>query len=299
MTDNPDDDDLFEKICNAIGFDDLIKLMQAEYQRGVADARAEILTKVGDMLREEPSKLLEPPRKAPPHAAVAPPARPELKPASVAPKPAGAPSTAPAAQERPNMGGRPSKGRPEGIPSNSDLAVEAISAAGTPLTGPGILAFVREKYWPSAPPAWTSALFYAAKTGVIEKLPHERYGLPKAAGAVPSVSVAEKKAPNAAKPPAPIAAASNGERHFEHKGREIKLLNKEWRVVSALGVIIDSGFLDYSRLMGHAFKNERQPGIPARDFLIGMVSVLNPKLVSIGLQMKEIPKMGFCLRELS
>ncbi len=204
----------------------------------------------------------------------------------------------------PKKNGRPSNSkRPDGIPSNLDMSIAAIRAAGCPLRPKEVLEYVRAKYWAKAPSHWPATMVAFADTGQLVKA-DKKYDLPAAlkraappAPAKPAPPPAPPPPPQRPPPAAPPKAPA-GVRNFEHKGRETVLALREWRIVTAMAVILGEGFLGYSTLMDKAFPGEAKPGGNPRDFLHGMMETINPHIEEVGLAMREVPKMGFHLQEL-
>lgn len=207
-------------------------------------------------------------------------------------------SDVPKATNNPN--GRPASSRPAGIPSNFEMAKEAIEKLGGRASAPQIKQYVENKWWPNPPKYWTSTLHDMAGVGKLSRdginfiLPKK----PQQAVAPPAPKPFVQIKPQVLTPP-PIAKLGPPSRtpgiEFKFGDKVVILHEREHKIARRLRAAMGAGHLDSKFLADAA-------GYHAGDkesWLKDMVSIMAPKLATVGLEVEFFKGFGFIMKELA
>lgn len=206
--------------------------------------------------------------------------------------------------------------RPEGIPSNYEMCRMVLIDAGIPLTATEIRDRVAKRWWPDVPGDWKSSPFGFLGSGKLLKNAEGKFVLPEA---VPAKRViAEKPDPQevinrevarrdsiAVKPPIPAARRevvtpgaklglpARGEGAiFRHGDKTVVLHQRERDIALRLRTAMGVGHLDAKFLAGLiGIRSDHEATL--RDF----VSIMNPKLAEVGLEIAFYKGFGFSMKE--
>lgn len=216
---------------------------------------------------------------------------------------------------QPRQGGRIGPGtatRPD--MTNFEMVKKALEDVGAPMTAVEIRIWIVDNLWPACPAGFTGSLVALHNSGKLLKR-GTKYHLRSMSPAGPVQKAAEaahaiderpetpkvfenhiQHKPPRPPPPKPTQFyTSDGKRAFEHKGKEVLLIVKWWRLVHKLYSAMGKGFLPPRACVEAAFGSERLP-IDIAGWLKSERFGINEALEPTGLMM-VIEQAGVFLRE--
>lgn len=285
------EDRMFEKVVEALDFGMIFRLLRTEYQRGRDDYRDELLGKM-DAIRA----LADP--KAIPQARIA----------AVVPAPAKPEkhiSDSAAVRQRAPKGDRgdTSSPRPEGLPTTFKMIASILDKC-PGLTAQEVGVKIRERWWPGMDfkrigPEFSTWIrkgrLLRDDDGHLTLAPHGRkVAFP--AGLDPNQSQAPARAPPAVQPTPHRVDVPAGEEKFEHLGKTILLVPREYLLATRLRIAIGKGHISTQFLAEIALGMKRH--VDNETLIRDIVDGMNPKLQEVGLQVAFYKGFGFIMREL-